>query len=68
MQNDKSFKPDRRRALRGLATGPAIAAVAVVAGQAQAAEVRVEKPATPARSQGYHETQHIRDYYRTAGF
>ena len=66
MKKPKQFKSDRRRALRGLATTPALAAVAV-AGNANAAP---ELPATDksTKSKGYQETQHVRDYYRTADF
>ncbi|MEZ5740865.1 MAG: formate dehydrogenase [Burkholderiaceae bacterium] len=66
MKKEK-FQPDRRRALRGIASTPAIAAVAV-AGQAQAAPVVAETPAAPTKGKGkgYQETQHVRDYYRTA--
>ena len=61
------FKSDRRQALRGLATTPALAAAAIASSQAQAAEP-VEAVAEKVKQKGYHETQHIRDYYRTASF
>lgn len=63
------FKSDRRRALRGLATTPALAAgaVAAVAGQANADTVADTAPEQVA-DKGYQETQHVRDYYRTASF
>ncbi|MCP5265959.1 MAG: transcriptional initiation protein Tat [Burkholderiaceae bacterium] len=56
----------RRRALRELAATPALAAVALAATRAEAAATP-DKPAHEAASRGYHETDHIRDYYRTAG-
>ena len=69
MKKTTPFKSDRRRALRGLASTPALAAgaAAVVAGQAGAT---VEADVTPEAKadQGYQETQHVRDYYRTASF
>lgn len=61
------FKSDRRQALRGLATTPALAAAAVASSQAQAAGT-VEPVAEKPEQKGYHETQHIRDYYRSASF
>ncbi|MGB7183152.1 MAG: formate dehydrogenase [Burkholderiaceae bacterium] len=66
MKKSKHFQSDRRRALRGLASAPAIAAVAV-AGQAQATPVVADKT-EPVKSKGYQESQHVRDYYRTADF
>ena len=60
------FKSDRRQALRGLATTPALAAAAVASTQAQAAGKA--EPVKEVKEKGYHETQHIRDYYRTASF
>ena len=55
----------RRGFLRkaGLAGG---AAAAVVATGVSAAPEAPADAATPKRSQGYHETEHVRAYYRTA--
>jgi hypothetical protein len=64
MKKTKQFKSDRRRALRGLATTPALAAAAV-ATNAHAAPEAVT-PQAPKQSKGYHETKHVRDYYRSA--
>lgn len=66
MKKPKQFQSDRRRALRGLATTPALAAVAVAGNANAAPELPVETKAT--ESKGYQETQHVRDYYRTADF
>jgi len=69
MKKTAPFKSARRRALRGLATTPAIAAgaAAAVATQAGAESVVETEPKVQA-DKGYQETQHVRDYYRTASF
>lgn len=69
MNKPKPFKSDRRRALRGLATSPALAAgaAAVVTGSANAESV-IESTPEVTTDKGYQETQHVRDYYRTASF
>lgn len=55
----------RRRFLLTLGAGGA--GVAAVAAQPLAAPLaQVEAPTAPEASQGYHETDHIRDYYATA--
>ncbi|BAU48885.1 hypothetical protein SVA_2335 [Sulfurifustis variabilis] len=58
----------RREFLKQVALGGGAAAVAAVSGGALAA-TDTEPPkaaAEPARPKGYHETDHIREYYRTA--
>lgn len=56
----------RRGFLRDLlATGSGLAAVAAL-GNAQAEAAAESSPTEASESRGYHETQHIRDYYRTA--
>jgi len=64
MKKTKQFKSDRRRALRGLATTPALAAAAVATNAHAAPEVLT--PESPKKDKGYQETQHVRDYYRSA--
>lgn len=66
MKKTKQFKSDRRRALRGLATTPALAAAAVVATNAHAAPEETIASDVPKKDKGYQETQHVRDYYRSA--
>lgn len=57
----------RRKFMKSMAmTGGGVAVVAGM-GQAAAAPLEVEAPAEEAAS-GYHETQHIRDYYAKAQF
>jgi len=63
-------KPDltRRSLLRAAPLG-AIAVAAAVSGRAEAAPVAA--PAAPepdAKPAGYHETEHIRTYYRTTAY
>lgn len=55
----------RRRFLKGMAAAGGAAAVAV-AGQSQAALPAANTPGAdaPAKAEGYHETAHIRAYYR----
>ncbi len=69
MKKSKPFKSDRRRALRGLATSPALAAGAAAAVTSQVhAEPLADATAQVTTDKGYQETQHVRDYYRTASF
>lgn len=64
MKKPRQYQSTRRRALRSLASAPALAAAAV-AGNA-GASTELPTPETPVKSKGYQETQHVRDYYRTA--
>lgn len=69
MKKTAPFKSARRRALRGLATTPAIAAGAAAAVATQAsAEPVIETEQKLEADKGYQETQHVRDYYRVASF
>ncbi|MFK7965820.1 MAG: formate dehydrogenase [Burkholderiaceae bacterium] len=69
MKKTAPFKSARRRALRGLATTPALAAGAAAAVATQAgAEPIAEAEKTVEADKGYQETQHVRDYYRVASF
>lgn len=65
LENDAHLRT-RRAFLKAAPLG----ALAIVAGQAPAAEVAVATPApaAPAASKGYHETEHIRRYYQTAAY
>jgi hypothetical protein len=60
-------QPDQRR--RGFLKAVPLGALAAVAGRATAAEAApaVAAPAAP-QPAGYHETEHIRRYYRTAAY
>ncbi len=67
----KTPKSDRRVFLKGVAVAGGATAVAVAGGSA-VADVSGGKPeASKAKaegSKGYHETDHIREYYRLAQF
>lgn len=57
--------PARRSFLKAVPAG----ALAVVATRAPAAEAApVAQASAPAAPSGYHETEHIRRYYRTAAY
>jgi len=66
--NDSNERPDIAR--RSLLKAVPLGALAVAAAaRARAPEPAVPAaPATPQRAQGYHETEHIRNYYRTAAY
>jgi hypothetical protein len=66
---DKTVNPTRRSFLRAAGGAGALGALAAVAAESTAAPV----PAAPAvaasaEPAGYHETEHIRQYYRTARY
>jgi hypothetical protein len=64
---EKQHDDGRREFLKQVALGSSAVAVAAVSGGALAApETELPKAAEPARTNGYHETDHIREYYRTA--
>ncbi|NRF16188.1 twin-arginine translocation signal domain-containing protein [Vibrio coralliilyticus] len=65
MKDNKDVNTSRRDLLKGLTT--AAVAGAVVAGTANAATAAeaVQPKKENAKSKGYRETQHIRDYYDT---
>jgi O-acetyl-ADP-ribose deacetylase (regulator of RNase III) len=71
MDKQKSRQADlaRRGFLRAAGGAGALASLAVVAGTAPAQAAPVAEAAPePARQVGYHETEHIRQYYRTARY
>ncbi len=61
---------DRRKFLKGALLGSGAAAVAIASGAAVAAPEKKERPArkAQAQSQGYQETPHVLEYYKTAQF
>ncbi len=64
MKEKNEINESRRDLLKGIAT--AAVAGAVVAGTTQAASASEVTPVEKqAKKKGYHETQHIRDYYET---
>lgn len=66
-RDDAAGIESRRKFMKSMALTGGGVAVAATMGQASAAAPEVEAPieASPA---GYHETQHIRDYYAKAQF
>lgn len=65
--NDEALPDVKRRHFLAAASGAGVlGTLAVLAGSAAAAQAT---PPTPqAKPHGYHETDHIRDYYRTARY
>jgi hypothetical protein len=71
MDKEKTKAVDRARRgfLRAAGGAGALGALALAAGKAPAAPPVAPAPvAEPARPAGYHETEHIRQYYRTARY
>jgi hypothetical protein len=70
IMNDIPEKDEHLRTRRAFLKAAPLGALAIVAGQAPAAEVAVAAPApaAPTASKGYHETEHIRRYYQTAAY
>jgi hypothetical protein len=59
--------PKRRSFLKAAPLGALVAVAAAAQQPAAAAPAAVAAPAEPVQS-GYHETEHIRTYYRTAAY
>ena len=68
MNTKDDAPPDvkRRHFLAAAGGAGALGALAALAGPAVAADA--PPPAPTAKPSGYHETDHIRDYYRTARY
>jgi nitrous oxide reductase len=68
--SDERKSETRRGFLKGMLLGSGAAVVAIASGGAVAAPKPETGPAVEpkAGSQGYHETPHVRDYYKTAQF
>lgn len=60
--------PARRSLLRAAPLGAIAVAAAVTGGKAEAAPAPAPQAAPEDRPKGYHETEHIRRYYRTAAY
>lgn len=67
MDNDKQPDPARRSLLKAAPLGLLTVAAAARA-RAPEAPAAPAAPAEPRKAQGYHETEHIRRYYRTAAY
>jgi hypothetical protein len=59
----------KRRTFLGIATlAPAVAAAALLATRRPPDKVPLARPDDGSASVGYHETEHVRTYYRCAGY
>lgn len=67
-QKDDEGREARRIFLKSVALTGGGVAVAAAAGKASAAEVEAAPALDEHAPDGYHETQHIRDYYARAQF
>jgi len=66
---DKSAGPQPDPARRSFLKAAPLGALAVVAGGAEAKpELKPVEAAKPEVKRGYHETEHIRTYYKTAAY
>jgi len=69
MAKDKDKQPDpARRSLLKAAPLGALAVAAAARARAPEAAAAPALPVEPQKAQGYHETEHIRRYYRTAAY
>ncbi len=69
MKISKNVDRDSRRdALKGIAVLSGAAAASVATGTTSAAVVQADEVQTKPETLGYHETDHIREYYRRARF
>ena len=66
--SEKSLADGRRQFLKGMAVTGAGAALATTVSATQAHEGPHHELEKKVGSQGYHETAHIREYYRKARF
>jgi hypothetical protein len=65
-RKSSSYTADRRTFLKKLAAAGGATAAVAVSGRAAVASPVQDKASGPARDKGYHETPHIRSYYRSA--
>ncbi|HZV66904.1 MAG TPA: twin-arginine translocation signal domain-containing protein [Telluria sp.] len=64
----KALNRKRRQFLRAASGAGALAVVAAHDAQAAPPPVEAAPAPQPAKQTGYHETEHIRTYYRTAAY
>lgn len=64
MDNKNNVNKGRRELLKGLTTATVVSAAVVGTSKSVVASEPIA-PAEKVKSEGYHETQHIRDYYDT---
>ena len=65
-RKSSSYTADRRTFLKKLAAAGGATAAVAVSGRAAVASPEQGNTPEPARDRGYHETPHIRSYYRSA--
>ena len=65
-RKSSSYTADRRTFLKKLAAAGGATAAVAVSGRAAVASPEQGTAPEPAREEGYHETPHIRSYYRSA--
>ena len=65
-RKSSSYTADRRTFLKKLAAAGGATAAVAVSGRAAVASPEQGSTPEPARDRGYHETPHIRSYYRSA--
>jgi hypothetical protein len=67
MDKDKQPDPTRRSLLKAAPLG-ALAVAAAARARVPETPAAPVAPEEPRKAQGYHETEHIRRYYRTAAY
>jgi len=67
MNDDKQPDPTRRSLLKAAPLG-ALAVAAAARARAPGPQPEPAAPVAPQQAKGYHETEHIRRYYRTAAY
>jgi len=65
-RKSSSYTADRRTFLKKLAAAGGATAAVAVSGRAAVASPAEDTASGPAKQRGYHETPHIRSYYRSA--
>ncbi len=65
-RKSSSYTADRRTFLKKLAAAGGATAAVAVSGRAAVASPAEDAVPGPAKQKGYHETPHIRSYYRSA--
>jgi hypothetical protein len=70
MKPERQDRPDpaRRNLLKAAPLGAIAVAAAVAGNKAEAAPAPAPQAEPEAKPKGYHETEHIRRYYRTAAY
>jgi hypothetical protein len=67
-KDDKQINSKRRFFLGAATAGPALAVAALAVSKKEAIELAAPVVTEPVAQSGYHETDHIRNYYFTAAY